>query len=75
MHQKAALYLYNIISNHIFQDGNKRTGLQSAIIFLLMNGYDLQSDDETLIHFTLSVASAELSLEPVQAWFEEHIVG
>lgn len=75
IHQKAALYLYNIISNHIFQDGNKRTGLQSAIIFLLMNGYDLQADDETLIHFTLSVASAELSLEQVQAWFEEHIVG
>jgi death-on-curing protein len=41
---KAALYLFNIISNHIFQDGNKRTGLASALAFLYRNGYDLRDD-------------------------------
>jgi len=39
---KAGLYLYNVISNHMFQDGNKRTGLGSALVFLRMNGYKLQ---------------------------------
>ncbi len=29
--QKAGLYMYNIIANHIFQDGNKRTGLESGL--------------------------------------------
>lgn len=33
IYQKAGVYLFNIICNHIFQDGNKRTGLQSVLIF------------------------------------------
>jgi len=41
---KAGLYMFNIISNHIFQDGNKRTGLASAILFLLRNNYKLKND-------------------------------
>jgi len=41
---KAGLYMFNIISNHIFQDGNKRTGLESAIRFLGDNGYSLKNE-------------------------------
>ena len=36
---KAALYMFNSLSNHIFQDGNKRTGLEAANVFLQVNGY------------------------------------
>ncbi|MFT7121379.1 MAG: death-on-curing protein [Neolewinella sp.] len=39
---KAALYMFSIISNHFFQDGNKRTGLASALIFIDLNGYLLK---------------------------------
>ena len=42
IHEKAGLYMYSIISNHVFQDGNKRTGLESALLFLKMNGYQLK---------------------------------
>jgi death on curing protein len=38
---KAGLYLFNIIANHIFQDGNKRTGLQSMLTFLQINNYNI----------------------------------
>ena len=41
---KAALYMFNIISNHIFQDGNKRTGLEAALVFLQVNGYQVVKD-------------------------------
>ena len=41
---KAGLYLFNIISNHIFQDGNKRTGLTGALSFLLRNRYWLKQE-------------------------------
>ena len=77
IHQKAGLYLFSIISNHIFQDGNKRTGLQAALIFLLLNKYEFTPSvtDEILINFTLAVASAAHTLETVQAWFKEHIQG
>ncbi len=48
--------MFNIVCNHIFQDGNKRTGLQAAIIFLLINGHGFieSVDDATLTNFTLS---------------------
>lgn len=73
IHQKAALYFFNIVSNHVFQDGNKRTGLQSAMIFLLLNGYSIDLNDNELIQFTLSVASGEKTLEEVQAWIKAHM--
>jgi death-on-curing protein len=38
---KAAIYCYNIICNHIFSDGNKRTGLESALAFLKLKGHRL----------------------------------
>jgi death-on-curing protein len=41
---KAGLYLFNIISNHVFSDGNKRTGLGAALLFLRLNGYQLQDN-------------------------------
>ena len=62
---KAALYCFNIICNHIFTDGNKRTGLLAAQIFLNLNKYDLNENitNETLTNFILKVASGESSLE------------
>ena len=41
MSEKAGLYMYNIIANHIFQDGNKRTGLEAGIVFLRINGFNI----------------------------------
>jgi death on curing protein len=73
---KAGLYMYNIIANHIFQDGNKRTGLEAAIIFLRINGFNISKDlqlDE-LYDFTIKVASGESNLEECQTWFDYNMV-
>ena len=53
--------MFNIVCNHISQDGNKRTGLQAAIIFLMLNDHRflLSVTDDVLTNFTLSVASGE----------------
>ena len=73
---KAAVYCYNIIDNHIFSDGNKRTGLESALAFLKLNGKRLNqrvpSDD--LYHFILKIASGQSSLTECRTWFNEHVV-
>lgn len=34
--------MHSIISNHVFQDGNKRTGLEAAKLFARLNGYDFR---------------------------------
>ncbi|MFY7907963.1 MAG: type II toxin-antitoxin system death-on-curing family toxin [Emticicia sp.] len=73
---KAAVYCYNIICNHIFSDGNKRTGLASALLFLNINGFDLSLniDNTTLTDYILKIASGESNLEECRAWFAENVV-
>ncbi|MFP4027027.1 MAG: type II toxin-antitoxin system death-on-curing family toxin [Candidatus Brocadiia bacterium] len=43
--EMAAAYLYYIVQDHPFIDGNKRTGLASALVFLKMNGVSVEPDD------------------------------
>jgi death on curing protein len=73
---KAAVYFYNIICNHIFQDGNKRTGLGAALIFLNMNGFEVNpAIEEAIIYdLTIDTASGNLTLDEVRQWFSENIV-
>lgn len=73
---KAAIYCYNIICNHIFTDGNKRTGLGAGLIFLNMNKHDLQLsvDNTTLTNFIIKIASGQSSLEECRTWFSENVI-
>jgi death-on-curing protein len=71
---KAGLYCFNIIANHVFQDGNKRTGLQTAIIFLRANGFTIQATDDDLIAFATDVASGKFTLADTQQWFKDRLV-
>ena len=41
----AAAYRYHLVQNHPFVDGNKRTGAAAAIIFLDLNGIEIEADD------------------------------
>ncbi len=68
---KAAVYCFNIIGNHIFTDGNKRTGLAAALVFLNPNAHDLSVvvTDPILTDFILKVASGQSSLDECRTWF------
>lgn len=74
--EKAAVYCFNIICNHIFSDGNKRTGLEAALLFLYLNKYRLSKSisNTQLTDFILSVAAGEKTLEECTAWFNEFCV-
>ena len=88
VHDKAGLYMFSIVSNHVFQDGNKRTGLEAALLFLKLNGFKLKdnlynikyvvtfkaSDQEILTEFTLELASGNITLEECQNWFRMNTV-
>src|SRR3954464_7780621 len=47
--QLAAAYAFGIGKNHPFVDGNKRTALVTAELFLALNGYDLTADDVEVV--------------------------
>lgn len=66
----------NIIANLIYQEGNKRTDFEAAIVFLRRNGFNISNklklDD--ILSFTLKVASGASTLEECQQWFEQNAV-
>jgi death on curing protein len=54
--EMAAAYLFHIVKNHAFLDGNKRTALVAALVFLDINGVSLERDDERLYELTMAAA-------------------
>lgn len=67
--QIAAAYACGISSNHPFADGNKRTALVAAYIFLFDNGWELTAPEvETALVFE-QVANNEYSEGELANWF------
>jgi death-on-curing protein len=52
----AAAYLFHIVKNHPFVDGNKRAALGALTVFLDMNGRTTTVDDDVLVDLTLAIA-------------------
>lgn len=69
-----AAYLFGIVKNHPFVDGNKRTGLAAADTFLYLNGLSLEVEQEDLIQFVLMVAGGEIDEHGATAFFRDHTV-
>lgn len=69
---KAAAFMESLIKNHPFIDGNKRTAITSAGIFLQINGYLLETVQKELERFTLSVVTGKTSLEDAVKWFSKY---
>ena len=63
--EMAAAYLFHVVQNHAFLDGNKRTGAACALIFLAMNDIELEADEDGLIAITLQVATSQAKKEEV----------
>ena len=67
---KAAVYLRNIIGDHPFSDGNKRTAITICGIFLSRNGKQINALPNNLEEFTVSVATKHLSIKDISSWLE-----
>ena len=68
---KAAALIESLIKNHPFVDGNKRTAIASAGIFLQVNGFTLETSQEELVRFTLDMATGRTSFEVAVKWFKK----
>ena len=67
----AAAYLYGIIKNHPFIDGNKRTALLCSIVFLEKKLWEEDLKQTDLYKLTLGVAMSKVSKEQVAKFFKE----
>ena len=70
--EKAAVYMRNIISDHPFIDGNKRTAVTCAGIFLVRNGFVLTATAKELEFLAIKVAAQKLSIEEIATWLKNH---
>jgi len=69
---KAAVYMRNIMFAHPFIDGNKRTAITAADIFLQLNGYQIAVKKGEIENFALFVIAKKLDLENIAEWLKKN---
>jgi len=69
--EMAAAYLFHIVRDHPFVDGNKRTGVVAALVFLELNGISIKVSQEALENLVMGVARGELDKAAIAAFLAE----
>jgi len=70
----AAAYLFGLATSHPFNDGNKRTAFVTGVVFLQLNGYDLDCPEDAVVETMLAVADHRLDESGVAAWIRASLV-
>lgn len=71
---KAARLCYGLVKNHAMMDGNKRIGVHAMLVFLAVNGYELNYMQKELSDLILDVADRKNGYEDILSWILEHQV-
>jgi len=67
----AADYCLGIVRNHPFVDGNKRTSVLAAAVFLSLNGDDFDPPETSIVQMIVGLASGQVEAEVLTWWFRE----
>lgn len=70
--EMAAAYLFHLVQNHPFVDGNKRIGLEAALVFLELNDTSIEVADEPLTELVLGVAQGQIHKPQIAEFFQTH---
>ena len=70
--EMAAAYLFHIVQNHPFVDGNKRTGAVAALAFLDFNGIEIDAPKGSIYDLTMSVATGQAGKTEIAEFFRTH---
>ena len=62
----------SLVNNHPFIDGNKRTGIACAVLFLRQNGIAFSVKNAELEKFTLRVPSSKVKRSEIEKWLKNH---
>lgn len=67
--EMAAAYLFHLVQNHPFLDGNKRVGAVAAYVFLALNNLRLTAEPAAFADLVFSVARGETPKSGVAEFF------
>ncbi len=70
--QKASRLCFGLVNNHPFIDGNKRIGAHVMLVFLALNGIELEYTQDDLSSTILKLASSEISYQQLTKWIINH---
>jgi len=70
--EMAGAYLFHIVRNHPFVDGNKRTGLMGTLVFVGLNDFELAADSEDLFELVSSVPAGEDAKAAVAVFMQRY---
>jgi death-on-curing protein len=71
----AAAYAFGLARAHPFNDGNKRAAFLSAMIFLGLNGKDLDASETEVVQVMTALAAGSLTEASLATWMRERLVG
>jgi len=72
LYEMAAAYLFHLVKDHPFLDGNKRTGLMAMLAFLGMNGLRLEAGEKELTDLVFGVADGRTGKAEVAVFVKSH---
>ncbi len=74
LYQKAARLGYGLASNHAFIDGNKWIGAHVMLVFLALNGIELDYEQNELSDLFLEIADGSSGYSDTLLWVVQHII-
>ena len=72
LQHKAARLCFGIVKNHPFLDGNKRIGAHAMLVFLAVNGIDLDYTQKELTDTILALAAGDIGSDDLFQWVTQH---
>lgn len=70
--EMAAAYLFHLVQNHSFIDGNKRVGAAAALVFLELNGIEVRVSNELLVATVLDLAQGKIAKAAIAEFLKAH---
>jgi death on curing protein len=72
LYEMAAAYLFHIVQNHPFVDGNKRTGVVAALVFLALNNVVIEAEEEDFERVVRAAAEGQAAKATVSEFLKKH---
>lgn len=70
--EMAAAYLFHLIKNHAFHDGNKRIAALVAAVFLEVNGFKVIANEDDFEKIVLNAAQSLVTKEQIADFFRQN---
>ena len=69
----AAAYAFGVAKAHPFNDGNKRTAFLTTVIFLGLNGKDLNANESEVVQVMVALAEGSLKEPGLAKWIRKRL--